>query len=597
MLINFKKISSALHLLTSSFSRFKRQFIIMTLLGFVGGLFGGIGISAIIPLFSFITTDKTGGTDIISKTIEKLFSFFHINYTLTFLIIFIIILFIFKAVILYIARYYAAKVTLNYEAQTRKELFKHLLNASWPYLLNRKVSYLERVLMFDTHNSSSVLSSLSSALLLTGNLTVYVFIAFNISSAITLLALGTGAILFFTLKPLFYRVRKLAHEVGVTDKQTTHHIDTHLIGAKTVKSFSVEKQILKRGSSYFDKLRDIWIRLLLYENIMGSFFEPVSLVFVFTVFAFTYRLPGFSIATFAVTIYLIQKIFTFMQSIQGKLNSINAQIPFLKSTSEYGEEAKKNKEPDFGSIPFSFNNKLELKKVKFSYEKEKEILSEINLSIKKGEMVGLVGPSGAGKTTLIDLLLRLLNPDSGEILLDDKNITRIDLQNWRQSVGYVSQDIFLLDDTIENNIKFYDDSISDKDMIKAAKMAYIYDFIKKQPEGFSTTVGEMGVKLSTGQRQRITLARALAKKPQILLLDEATSALDNESERMIQNAIENLHGKITIIAIAHRLTTIMNSDRLFILEEGTILEEGNPQQLLRNKDSHFYKLYNVHTNR
>ena len=208
-------------------------------------------------------------------------------------------------------------------------------------------------------------------------------------------------------------------------------------------------------------------------------------------------------------------------------------------------------------------------------------------------MVGFIGPSGAGKTTIFDLLLRLLRPTEGKILVDGKNIHSIDIPDWRKNLSYVSQDVFLLNDTIFNNIKFFDDSVTKEDVFRAAKLAQIYDFINTLPDKFDTTVGERGVLLSAGQRQRVALARALARKPKVLLLDEATSSLDNESEQRIQTAIENLKGGMTILVIAHRLSTVLNSDKLFVVEKGKIVEEGNPRTLLKEKETYFHKMYNL----
>ena len=208
-------------------------------------------------------------------------------------------------------------------------------------------------------------------------------------------------------------------------------------------------------------------------------------------------------------------------------------------------------------------------------------------------MVGLIGPSGAGKTTLVDLILRLLKSSQGSILLDGQNVDLVTIEAWRQNIGYVSQDIFLINDTIANNIRFYDYSITDEQIQTAAKMANIYDFIKFCPQGFDTMVGDRGITISAGQRQRIVIARVLARQPQILLLDEATSALDSESEDQIQQVIKDLRGRVTVLVIAHRLQTVMDCDRLLVLDGGRISEEGSPRQLLKNKDSYFFKMYNI----
>ena len=208
-------------------------------------------------------------------------------------------------------------------------------------------------------------------------------------------------------------------------------------------------------------------------------------------------------------------------------------------------------------------------------------------------MVGLIGPSGAGKTTIVDLLLRLFRPQNGELLIDGTNIDEVDKKSWHDNIGYVSQDIFLINDTIENNIRFYNSSLNHKDIAEVTKSANIYDFIESLPDKLQTFVGERGVQLSGGQRQRIVLARILARKPSILVLDEATSALDNESEHKIQEAIKGLRGKLTILIVAHRLSTVMHADKIAVIKDGIIAEEGSPQELLSNTESYFYKNYNI----
>ena len=208
-------------------------------------------------------------------------------------------------------------------------------------------------------------------------------------------------------------------------------------------------------------------------------------------------------------------------------------------------------------------------------------------------MIGLVGPSGAGKTTTVDLMLRLIEPTRGTIQVDGVEGNTIALADWRANVGYVSQDFFLLHDTIRNNIRFYDAAMTDEQIWKAARLAHIDEFIRKSPKGLDTMVGDRGIRLSAGERQRIVIARTLARKPTLLILDEATSALDNESEAHIKGVINELKGRVTIVAIAHRLTTIMDSDELIVLQGGRVVETGSPKTLLADPGSYFYKVYSI----
>ena len=312
------------------------------------------------------------------------------------------------------------------------------------------------------------------------------------------------------------------------------------------------------------------------------------------VFSFSYYAsPNFSIASLAAVIYLIRQMFSYLEQLYTHLLGFNDKAPYVEVLLQHQKEALEQKEENNGLNKFIFEKEFSFEGVDFSYNENSRVLDHIDFAVKKGEFAGIIGPSGVGKTTIVDLVLRLFNPLSGKISLDGKYVSTISMEEWRKNIGYVSQDIFLMNDTVFNNIKFYDKSITDEKAEEAAKMANIYDFIMELPEKFNTIVGERGLLLSGGQRQRLIIARVLAREPQLLILDEATSALDNESEIKIQKVIENLKGKITVIVVAHRLSTLMNSDVIFSLRDGKIAESGSPQELLKDKDSYFYKVYNI----
>jgi subfamily B ATP-binding cassette protein MsbA len=229
----------------------------------------------------------------------------------------------------------------------------------------------------------------------------------------------------------------------------------------------------------------------------------------------------------------------------------------------------------------SFEKEIQFREVSFSYENA-PVLKKINLKIPKGKTIALVGPSGGGKSTLADLIPRFYDIDEGELLLDGIPIGNIELQSLRNLLGIVTQESILFNDTIFNNIAFGLENIKEEEVVRAARISNAHDFIMQMENGYYTNIGERGSKLSGGQRQRISIARAVLKNPPILILDEATSALDSESEKLVQEALNNLMKNRTAIVIAHRLSTIQNADKIIVIQDGSILEVGTHQELLRN---------------
>lgn len=240
----------------------------------------------------------------------------------------------------------------------------------------------------------------------------------------------------------------------------------------------------------------------------------------------------------------------------------------------------------------SFSKDIVYKNVNFSYEKGKQILRGINIDIKKGQTVAFVGSSGSGKSTIANLVLRFYDVDNGEILVDGINIKDLKLSSLRDKIGVVSQDVFLFNDTIKYNISYGKMDATDEEIETVAKAANAHKFISKMPKGYNTLIGERGMKLSGGEKQRIAIARAMLKNPPILVLDEATSALDSESEKLVQEAIETLMKNRTVILIAHRLSTVINADKIVVIDKGCVAEVGKHQELL-DKGGIYSKLYNL----
>ncbi|MBI4120100.1 MAG: ABC transporter ATP-binding protein, partial [Parcubacteria group bacterium] len=514
-------------------------------------------------------------------------------FSLKYLLVFIVALFVAKAIIVLIFNFIRIKIDADYEETTRNELFKSVLRATWPYLLKQKIGYLETVLMTDVLRGAVMLRQIGNMIMVLTGLIIYTFVAFNISPTITLISLTLAGFLFLLFKPLLHRTRTFAARASVANKEVAHYINESIIGMKAIKSMQLHEEVMAKGGNFFQELKKIKTASLILSSLASSIIQPMSLILVVVVFGVAYKMPGFSFAALIAIVYLIQRMFQYIQDLQANLHQASEAVPYLENLLQYQQKANEHKERAGGGGDYQFRNNVTFSNVCFSYQPGRPILSNVIFTVARGEMVGLIGESGSGKTTIVDLLLRLFEPSTGEILLDGKDIRTISVDQWRKNIGYVSQDVFLINDTIANNIKFFDRSITDADVADAAKMANIHEFIRECPDGFDAVVGERGIMLSAGQRQRIAIARVLARKPNLLILDEATSALDNESEAKIQEVIENLRHKITVLVIAHRLSTVMDADKLIVLEKGAIIEEGTPKNLLANPKSYFYKLSNI----
>lgn len=586
-------LSEVFRVLNESFRGFRGKLVLLAFLGFLGGLLDSIGINVLIPVFSFFTKSSMPADDFISRNITNLMNYLPFNHDLIFLLSLTICLFIFRGVILVLFSYVSYTTMIDYKNQSVKNLLKLVFSAKWMFLLKQKLGYIQATILKDMQTTSDTMVYLSKFIISLTGLLTYLFFALNISFGITMLTLFVGAFAVLILFPFVKKNRGIFEKMISTEKLISSYLIENISGVKYVKSLTVEDQAIKKGEDFYDNMKSLHMQIVVFRSLLSNFMQPMALIFISGLFYYYYKLPNFNLPTFIVTVYLIQKIFNYMEGTQSAFHSVSEQIPLLKNILTFRSDLEKNCEERSGTAPFKFNDSLYLNDISFSYEVDRPVLSAVDIKIKKGEVVGLVGPSGAGKSSVADLLLKFLKPQKGGILLDGINADDIDTTDWRKNIGYVSQDVFLINDTIENNIRFYDEKISDEDIRRGARLANATEFIDKQRDGFNSFVGDRGVMLSGGQRQRIVLARILARNPSIIILDEATSALDNESELLIQKAINELKGKITIIIIAHRLSTVMDADKLFVLEDGKVIEEGDPQKLIEDNNSYFYKTYHL----
>ncbi|MCE5286186.1 MAG: ABC transporter ATP-binding protein/permease [Pelosinus sp.] len=477
-------------------------------------------------------------------------------------------------------------------------LFKAIAYAEWQLLMKKAKSDIMNVLFSELIKIGSAVMSLMGMLATVLITVIQVILAVMIAPALTGAILLAAAVLFFAMRSVIAESRRRGHGILTGNRDLFNDLTEHLNGIKEIKSYSIETAqvnnfnrlygILKNNSMQYQVLRtrsDMWYK-------MGSAVFICLFLFI-AIEIFKLRPDEFVLIT-----VISSRLWPRFSSLQAGLQNLNMLLPSFEVVEELERQcltARENLLEDVDTKRLELTQCIELRDVSFRYgiSQEKYALKHINFTLPVGTTTALVGVSGAGKSTLVDILIGLLVPQQGAVLIDGKGLAN-NLRAWRSSIGYVSQDPFLLNASIRENLLWATPNASEEEMWDALSLASAEAFVRSLPDGLATVVGDRGVRLSGGERQRIVLARALLRKPSILILDEATSSLDSENERRIQQAIDSLQGKLTIVVIAHRISTIRNADQIYVLEQGKIIEHGNYHSLLKNRTSRFYSLASLY---
>jgi ATP-binding cassette subfamily B protein/subfamily B ATP-binding cassette protein MsbA len=362
-------------------------------------------------------------------------------------------------------------------------------------------------------------------------------------------------------------------------------IEETLGGLRIIKAFIAEKKMDKRFEKVNNEFRNASMRVAIRQSAAHPVSEFLGTCMIVVVLWFGGYLifSGNSPIDASTFIYYLVILYTILQPLKDLSKagySIQKGMASMERINKILNAENNIKEVENPQTISELKESIELRDVCFSYNESKQVLSNINLVVPKGKTIALVGQSGSGKSTMVDLIPRYHDVSSGQILIDGQDIRQLSIQSLRSLIGNVNQEAILFNDTVFNNIAFGVEHATMEQVVEAAKIANAHDFIMEMEHGYDTSIGDRGCRLSGGQRQRVSIARAILKNPPILILDEATSALDTESERLVQEALERLMKTRTTIAIAHRLSTIKNADRIYVLHDGQIVESGTHDELI-----------------
>ncbi len=508
----------------------------------------------------------------------------------------ILIIFFIKNLAYYVNLYMTSLIEQSVVRDIRNELYESIANLSLDYFNKSRVGTLisrvtNDVGIVNTALAATFLNLIKDPLLLV----FYLFIVFIISWKLTIIALLVSLSTVFILN----RIGKLLRTQSLISQEKMASIisviQETISGMRVVKAFATEKFETDKFKKESKEYHGTMSRIMVFRKLSTPISEMLG-IFAITVVLWyggkqviiegSIRSNDFMVFLFA--------LFSMMQplkAIGGHYTRIQEGLSAGERIFEVIDTVPMVSNAE-NAIPVNkLSKSIEFKDVSFDYG-EGVILNNIDLTINAGEVIALVGPSGAGKSTLASLILRFYDPSKGKILFDDKDLKDLDLQSLRRLTGYVTQEVILFNNSIRNNIAYGRPDVQYEEVINSAKMANAHDFITEFPNGYDTEIGDRGTRLSGGQQQRIAIARAILNNPPILIFDEATSSLDAESEKKVQEAIEQLMKNRTVIVIAHRLSTVQKADKIIVLDNGAIVQTGTHEELLKTGGL-FSKLYNI----
>lgn len=516
--------------------------------------------------------------------------------TITKLAVIMVILILLAGFSNFFITYYGHMMGAKMEFNMRKEIFSHYQKLSFSFYDNEKVGQLMSRITSDLFDITELFHHgpediVISIIKIIGSFIILSFI--NVKLA--LIALCTIPIMAVYAFILNKKMKKAFKNNRAKLADINAQIEDNLSGIRVVKSFAneaIEEEKFDEGNRNFLKgKRNSYRYMATYNSGLSVLINMITVVVV-TAGAAAITKNEITIADLlAFTLYVsnfiepVNKLINFTEQFQNGISGYERFIEIMAIMPDISDE-------NAVYAPETFKGSVQFKNVSFKYEESKEmVLKDVNLSVNAGEYVALVGFSGAGKTTLCSLIPRFYDVTDGEVLIDGMCVKDIKLKNLRDNIGIVQQDVYLFTGTIYENILYGRPDASRKEVVEAAKAANAHEFIMSLPDGYDTYIGQRGVKLSGGQKQRLSIARVFLKNPPILIFDEATSALDNESEKVVQDSLEKLAKNRTTFVIAHRLTTIKNAEKILVLAEDGIKEEGTHEQLLAKKGI-YYNLYN-----
>jgi subfamily B ATP-binding cassette protein MsbA len=474
----------------------------------------------------------------------------------------------------------------------RKRIFQQLEAQTLSYFSHKKSGELVNILTSEMERIRQIFGGLAFLITRGFTLIVYSISLFILSWKLTIVSILLFSLLAVGLSTLNKQIRERSFAITSANDNFTARVLEFIEGIRTIHAFSTQEFERNRYYQASEKIVNTWKSVYWISLIVKPLAESISTLILISMIIVALTTGLMKVSALLTFFFVLFRIIPMTQDLNGVIAFLSTQAGAVENIKDLLKTDDKIYFQN-GALRFpGFKRSIDLVSVDFDYSPNQRVLHNITLSIKQGQMTALIGSSGAGKTTLADLIPRFHDATDGYIYIDEVDIRKFDINSLRSKIAVVSQNTFIFNTSVWNNIAYGTPTATATEIKEAARLANALEFILEMPTGFDTQLGDRGVRLSGGQRQRIAIARALLKNPEILILDEATSALDSVSERLIQESLEKLSVGRTVIAIAHRLSTIAKADKVVVLEQGKIVEQGAYQELLQQRGK-FWQYYQI----
>lgn len=575
----------------------------------LSGLLSGVSVLAILPLLQLIGVDGNGENSERLSRVHSLISELGLADSLGLMLAVFLGFFSAQALLLRSINLLNADVERAFTRTLEKRLYAAIMQCDWMFFLENRNSDLTFALTQNVQRVSSGTISFLRLISSTMVALVHVALCLTISPLISIGLLSCFGVFSFVLLRYSRGIKHRGTEMVQLRKKMYGTVTDYLAGMKEVRSACSEQQQIDSFAKTSDAVRNSHLKFLRIQENTSMAGKVGSATTVSVVLYLSIEVIQIPITEMVLLVAIAGRLLPRLRNMQASWQQIMHMLPAFASLTDLLKCCEDASEPASNPDAESrmLHHEIQLKNVSFDYHtsrhessdedtqnavdaqktERRAALTDVELTIPAGSTTAFVGTSGAGKTTLVDLLMGLLWPTSGQLIVDGVSLAREDLRAWRSSIGYVPQETFLLHETLRTNLQWCNPNATEEELWTALRLASAEEFVSALPDGLETIVGDRGVRLSGGERQRIALARALVRQPKLLILDEATSSLDGENQWRIQEAIQRLHGEITIVIVAHRLASLRHVDQIVVLKSGQAVESGSYDELIRTTGGQF----------